>query len=108
MESDYAAISGTAALQASPANQTETSKAGTDFAAASAADAESCSLQDDNSAATAPTRIGAYLAAVAAVYIHGRAGDLAEANLGEYGLIAGDLPLYVAHAIHELTTTPQL
>ena len=49
------------------------------------------------------TRIGAYAAAAAGVYIHGRAGDLATAALGEYGLIAGDLPLYVAHAIRELT-----
>ena len=51
------------------------------------------------------TRIGAYAAAVAGVYIHGRAGDLAAAALGEYGLIAGDLPLYVAHAIRELTAS---
>ena len=50
-------------------------------------------------------RIGAYAAAVAGVYIHGRAGDLAAAALGEYGLIAGDLPLYVAHAIRELTAS---
>ncbi len=57
-------------------------------------------------ASAGASRIGAYAAAVAAVYIHGRAGDLAAVALGEYGLIAGDLPLYVAHAIRELTTRP--
>ena len=59
--------------------------------------------QATTAAAAPATRIGAYAAAVAGVYIHGRAGDLAAAALGEYGLIAGDLPLYVAHAIRELT-----
>ena len=53
-------------------------------------------------AATA-SRIGAYDAAVAGVYIHGLAGDLAAADLGEYGLISGDLPLYVAKAIKKMT-----
>ena len=48
-------------------------------------------------------RIGAYDAAVAGVYIHGLAGDLAAADLGEYGLISGDLPLYVAKAIKRIT-----
>ena len=79
-------ITGLAAQKRQPA----AAALGTNLAAASTESANS-------------TRIGAYAAAVAAVYIHGRAGDLAAAALGEYGLIAGDLPLYVAHAIHELT-----
>ena len=53
-------------------------------------------------AATA-SRIGTYDAAVAGVYIHGLAGDLAAADLGEYGLISGDLPHYVAKAIKRIT-----
>ena len=52
------------------------------------------------------TRIGAYDAAIAGVYIHGMAGDIASAELGEYGLISGDLPLYVAHAIKKITLQP--
>ncbi len=56
----------------------------------------------DIAAATA-SRIGAYDAAVAGVYIHGLAGDLAAIDLGEYGLISGDLPLYVAMAIKKIT-----
>ena len=68
-----------------------------------AAAAPGTNLAAATSELASSSRIGAYAAAVAGVYIHGRAGDLAAAALGEYGLIAGDLPLYVAHAIRELT-----
>ena len=67
--------------------------------------ASGTNLADASGELTNGARIGAYAAAVAGVYIHGRAGDLAAAALGEYGLIAGDLPLYVAHAIRELTAS---
>jgi NAD(P)H-hydrate epimerase len=41
-------------------------------------------------------------AARLAVWLHGRAGDLAAAELSEAGLIASDLPLFVAKAWKEL------
>ena len=41
-------------------------------------------------------------AARAGVFIHGLAGDLAAADLGEAGLIAGDLPPYIAGALKEI------
>lgn len=41
-------------------------------------------------------------AAIAGVYIHGLAGDLAAEELGEYGLIAGDIAKYVAYAILDI------
>lgn len=54
--------------------------------------------------------IGAFLAqgmslkdaAMAGVYIHGLAGDLAKDEFGEYGLIAGDIAKYVAYAIKHI------
>lgn len=54
--------------------------------------------------------IGAFLAqgmnlkdaAMAGVYIHGLAGDLAAKEFGEYGLIAGDIAKYVAYAIKHI------
>lgn len=42
-------------------------------------------------------------AALAAVYLHGLAGDLAAGELGEYGLIAGDIPCYIPYAFKELS-----
>jgi hydroxyethylthiazole kinase-like uncharacterized protein yjeF len=42
-------------------------------------------------------------AALAAVYLHGLAGDLAAREMGEYGLIAGDIPCYIPYAIKELS-----
>ncbi len=112
--SSHEVASTAAAAQASNNNRSQNTKLGTELAAAptaagtignaaaSAADTENSILQDDKSAATT-SRIGAYDAAVAGVYIHGLAGDLAAADLGEYGLISGDLPLYVAKAIKKIT-----
>lgn len=41
-------------------------------------------------------------AAVAGVYIHGLAGDMATKKYGEYGLIAGDIAEYIGYAIKDL------
>ncbi len=43
-------------------------------------------------------------AAQLAVYIHGKAGDLAAEHYGKHGLIASDLPMYVAMAQKDLET----
>ena len=40
-------------------------------------------------------------AAAAGVYIHGLAGDLAAENLGEYGMIASDIAVMTALALHK-------
>ncbi len=50
----------------------------------------------------AGVRFGAVEAAVAGVYVHGMAGDLAAEALGEYGLIAGDIAYYAAIALKEI------
>lgn len=42
-------------------------------------------------------------AALAGVYIHGLAGDLAAETIGEYGLIAGDIAYYTAIALKEIS-----
>ena len=41
-------------------------------------------------------------AAMAAVYVHGKAGDRAAARLGEYGLMAGDIISELPYAIKEV------
>ena len=45
-------------------------------------------------------------AAIAAVYIHGMAGDLASGEEGEEGLIAGDIARWVGKAIKKIKSTP--
>jgi NAD(P)H-hydrate epimerase len=44
--------------------------------------------------------LGPYQAAQLGVHVHGLAGDLAARELGQVGLIASDLPHYVAAALH--------
>jgi NAD(P)H-hydrate epimerase len=44
-----------------------------------------------------------YEAGVLGAYLHGRAGDLAAADLTETCLVAGDLPTYLPAAVRELT-----
>ncbi|MBB6218798.1 NAD(P)H-hydrate epimerase [Anaerosolibacter carboniphilus] len=41
-------------------------------------------------------------AALAAVYMHGAAGDRAAVRIGEYGLMAGDIVVELPHAIKEI------
>jgi len=41
-------------------------------------------------------------AVLAAVYVHGRSGDIAAGKLGERALIAGDLIRYLPAALKEL------
>lgn len=42
-------------------------------------------------------------AAIAAVWLHGRAGDMAAAEKGEYGMTPGDIIEYIPYAIKEVT-----
>ena len=62
-----------------------------------------CEPEPETSGKTRPpTRIGAFEAALAGVYIHGLAGDLAAEELGEYGVTAGDIVMYTAYAIKKI------
>ncbi len=47
-------------------------------------------------------RISADFATLCGVFIHGLAGDLAAKDLGEYGLVAGDIAYYTAMALKEI------
>lgn len=49
------------------------------------------------------SRISAEEAAVAGVFVHGLAGDLAALEIGEYGLIAGDIAYYTAIALKNVS-----
>jgi NAD(P)H-hydrate repair Nnr-like enzyme with NAD(P)H-hydrate dehydratase domain len=51
----------------------------------------------------ADQRLDPLLATRLAVLAHGRAGDLAAAETGEAGLIAGDLVLHIGPALRDLT-----
>ena len=49
--------------------------------------------------------IGAFEAACAGVYLHGLAGDLAAASLGEHSMVAGDIIRFTSAAIKTLEET---
>ena len=42
--------------------------------------------------------LGAFEAAAAGAYLHGLAGELARAEMGTAGMVAGDVPTYLARA----------
>jgi NAD(P)H-hydrate epimerase len=46
--------------------------------------------------------MGAYEAAVAGAYLHGLAGELVRADLGDMGMVAGDLPLRLPLALRRV------
>ena len=54
----------------------------------------------------ANAQLPAFAAARLGVYAHGRAGDLAAANTGQAGLVAGDVVRYLGPALQELTAPP--
>jgi NAD(P)H-hydrate repair Nnr-like enzyme with NAD(P)H-hydrate dehydratase domain len=46
--------------------------------------------------------MGAFEAAVAGAYLHGLAGELARTELGEMGVVAGDLPPRLPQALRRI------
>lgn len=52
-------------------------------------------------ASLAGQKVDLFEAAACGVYIHGRAGDMAAEEKGEYGMIAGDIVQYVPYAFKE-------
>ena len=50
--------------------------------------------------------LGAFEAAVSAAYLHGLAGELARADLGDMGLVAGDLPPRLPLALRRVRRCP--
>ena len=92
------------ALGTSLANTLTGTAAGSNVEAGAAPEAEAAphTQQVAETEAGKPRRIGAFEAALAGVYIHGLAGDLAAAELGEYGVTAGDLAHYTAYAIKKI------
>ncbi|KUG07064.1 bifunctional ADP-dependent NAD(P)H-hydrate dehydratase/NAD(P)H-hydrate epimerase [Solirubrum puertoriconensis] len=56
----------------------------------------------------ADKRLSALDAVLIGLYAHGRAADIAVADTGQAGLVAGDLPRYIGQALQELTTPDSL
>jgi len=50
--------------------------------------------------------LGAFEAAVSAAYLHGLAGELARADLGDMGLVAGDLVCRLPLALRRVRSSP--
>ncbi|HPK72049.1 MAG TPA: NAD(P)H-hydrate dehydratase, partial [Vicinamibacterales bacterium] len=51
--------------------------------------------------------LGVTAACLLAVYLHGAAGDLAAADLGEVSMTAGDIVSEIGEAVLELTARPR-
>ena len=96
-------LKGAGTLVAAEGRQTYTNTTGNPgMATAGSGDVLSGIITGLAGQAAKPARIGAFEAALAGVYIHGLAGDLAARELGEYGVTAGDLALYTAYAMKKI------